>query len=161
MNRELLTERFKIKKLEKEDVQKVIAFEWELRRQEPDTYYWEPDLTYEKQLEQSFDDPRFQTALSFIALKDDQVIGRIDASLISSRSDASCFSAYLDWICVLKNERHHKVAQALLKALRAECKEQGAGLLIALMANNEEAQSFYKNVEDASMHDTGIWMEIK
>ena len=53
------------------------------------------------------------------------------------------------------------MAQALLKALRAECREQGAGLLIALMANNEEAQSFYKNVEDASMHDTGIWMEIK
>ncbi len=161
MNRELLTERFEIKKFEREDVQKVIAFEWELRRQEPGTYYWEPDVTYEKQLEQSFDDPRFQTALSFIALKDDQVIGRIDASLISSRSDASCFSAYLDWICVLKNERHHKVAQALLKVLRAECKEQGEGLLIALMANNEEAQSFYKNVEDASMHDTGIWMEIK
>ena len=150
-----------IKKLEREDVQKVIAFERELRRQEPDTYYWEPDLTYEKQLEQSFDDPRFQTALSFIALKDDQVIGRIDASLISSRSDASCFSAYLDWICVLKNERHKKVAQALLRALKAECREQGAGLLIALMADNREAQSFYRKVEDASIHDTGIWMDIK
>ena len=161
MNRELLTERFKIKKLEKEDVQKVIAFEWELRRQEPDTYYWEPDETYEKRLEQSFDDPRFRTAISLLALKDGQVIGRIDASLISSRSDASCFSAYLDWICVLKNERHKKVAQALLKALRAECKEQGAGLLIALMADNREAQSFYRKVEDASIHDTGIWMDIK
>ena len=161
MNRELLTERFKIKKLEKEDVQKVIAFERELRRQEPDTYYWEPDLTYEKRLEQSFDDPRFRTAISLLALKDGQVIGRIDASLISSRSDASCFSAYLDWICVLKNERHKKVAQALLRALKAECKEQGAGLLIALMADNREAQSFYRKVEDASIHDTGIWMDIK
>ena len=161
MNRELLTERFKIKKLEKEDVQKVIAFERELRRQEPDTYYWEPDETYEKRLEQSFDDPRFRTAISLLALKDGQVIGRIDASLISSRSDASCFSAYLDWICVLKNERHKKVAQALLRALKAECKEQGAGLLIALMADNREAQSFYRKVEDASIHDTGIWMDIK
>ena len=161
MNRELLTERFKIKKLEREDVQKVIAFERELRRQEPDTYYWEPDETYEKRLEQSFDDPRFRTAISLLALKDGQVIGRIDASLISSRSDASCFSAYLDWICVLKNERHKKVAQALLRALKAECREQGAGLLIALMADNREAQSFYRKVEDASIHDTGIWMDIK
>ena len=150
-----------IKKLEREDVQKVIAFERELRRQEPDTYYWEPDETYEKRLVQSFDDPRFRTALSLIALKDDRVIGRIDASLISSRSDASCFSAYLDWICVLKNERHKKVAQALLRALKAECREQGAGLLIALMADNREAQSFYRKVEDASIHDTGIWMDIK
>ena len=152
---------FEIKELEKEDIQKVIAFELELRKQEPDTYYWEPDEAYEKQLEQSFDDPRFNTALSLIALKDNKVIGRIDASLISSRSDATCFSAYLDWICVLKSERHHRTAQALLNALRTKCKEQGVGLLIALMANNDEAQNFYKNTEDASIHDTGIWINIK
>ncbi|MBR3168300.1 MAG: GNAT family N-acetyltransferase [Erysipelotrichaceae bacterium] len=152
---------FEIKRLEKEDVQKVIEFERELRRQEPDTYYWEPDETYAKQLETSFDDPRFNTAISFIAVKDDAVIGRIDGSVISSRSDASCCSAYLDWICVLKNERHNKVAQALLKAIRDECKKLGISVLIALMANNEEAQSFYKGVEDASMHDTGIWIDIK
>ena len=152
---------FEIKELEKEDIQKVIAFELELRKQEPDTYYWEPDEAYEKQLEQSFDDPRFNTALSLIALKDNRVIGRIDASLISSRSDATCFSAYLDWICVLKSERHHRTAQALLNALRTKCKEQGVGLLIALMANNNEAQNFYMNMEDASIHDTGIWINIK
>ena len=152
---------FEIKKFEKEDIRKVIAFEQELRKQEPDTYYWEPDEAYARQLEQSFDDPRFNTALSLIALKDGRVIGRIDASLIASRSDASCFSAYLDWICVLKSERHHQVAQALLRALKAECRARGAGLLIALMANNEEAQRFYRNVEDASIHDTGIWIEIK
>ena len=152
---------FEIKKLEIDDIPKVIDFEWELRRQEPDTYYWEPDETYAKQLERSFDDPRFNTAISFIALKEGKVIGRIDASLISSRSDASCYSAYLDWICVLKSERHHQVAQALLKALRAECKQQGVGVLIALMANNQEAQHYYKDVEGASIHDTGIWIEIK
>ncbi len=150
-----------IKRFEKKDIRKVIAFETELRKQEPDTYFWEPDEAYRQQLEKSFDDPRFNTALSFIALRDDHVIGRIDASLISSRSDASCFSAYMDWICVLKSERHNKIAQALLKALRKECKRQGVGVLIALMANNDEAQSFYKSVEDASIHDTGIWIDIK
>lgn len=150
-----------IKKLCREDVGKVIEFERELRRQEPDTYYWKPDEEYENQLERSFDDPRFNTAMSFIALRDGRVIGRIDASLISSRSDAACLSAYLDWICVLKSERHNKVAQTLLGALRAECKERGALLLIALMANNPEAQSFYKNVSGASIHDTGIWIDIE
>ena len=151
---------FEIKRFEKEDIRKVIAFELELRKQEPDTYFWEPDEAYQRQLEKSFDDPRFNTALSFIALRDDRVIGRIDAALISSRSDASCFSAYLDWICVLKCERHRQTAQALLGALRAECKRQGVGLLIALTAQNEEAQSFYRKVEHASMHDTGIWIDI-
>ena len=150
----------RIKKLEKEDIRQVIAFEKELRNQEPDTYYWEPDEAYARQLEQSFSDPRFNTALSFIALKDQRVIGRIDASLISSRSDAACFSAYLDWICVLKSERHHQTAQMLLDALKAECKSQGAGLLIALTAGNKEAQSFYRHVKNASIHDTGIWINI-
>ena len=152
---------FTVKEFEIGDVGRVIAFERELRRQEPDTYYWEPDAAYRKQLEQSFDDERFRTALSFIAVKEEKVIGRIDASLISSRSDASCFSAYMDWICVLKSERHHKVAQALLNALKEKCREQGAGVLIALTANNEEAQSFYKSVENASMHDTGIWIDLQ
>ena len=150
-----------IRKFDAGDVEKVIAFERELRKQEPDTYYWEPDETYAKLLERSFSDPRFNTAMSFIALKDDHVIGRADASMISSRSDASCCSAYLDWICVLKSERHKQVAQALLKALREECREQGIGMLIALMANNREAQSFYRSVEGASIHDTGIWIEIR
>ena len=152
---------FTVKEFEIGDVGRVIAFERELRRQEPDTYYWEPDAAYRKQLEQSFDDERFRTALSFIAVKEDKVIGRIDASLISSRSDASCFSAYMDWICVLKSERHHQVAQALLNALKEKCREQGAGVLIALTANNEEAQSFYKSVENASLHDTGIWIDLQ
>ena len=152
---------FEIKRFEKEDIRSVMEFERELRRQEPDTYYWLPDETYERHLENSFEDPRFNTAISYIALKDNSVIGRIDASLISSRSDASCCSAYLDWICVLKNERHRKVAQALLEAVRAECRKQGVAVLIALMADNEEAQRFYKNTEDASSHDTGIWMDIK
>ena len=81
---------FKIKEFEKDDIDRVITFERELRKQKPDTYYWEPDAAYRKLLEQSFDDERFRTALSFIAVKEEKVIGRIDASLISSRSDASC-----------------------------------------------------------------------
>lgn len=110
-----------IKKFEKSDIERVIAFERELRRQEPDTYFWEPDDIYKTNLEQSFTDQRFNTSISFIALKEEKVIGRIDASLISSRSDASCFSAYMDWICVLKSERHNRVAQSLLSALKNEC----------------------------------------
>ena len=149
-----------IRQFEKTDIEKVIAFEKELRREEPDTYFWEPDEAYARQLELSFLDPRFNTAISFIALKEGRVIGRADASLINSRSDASCCSAYLDWICVLKSERHHKAAQALLKAVRKECRAKGAGVLIALMAENNDAQSFYRHVEGASIHDTGIWISL-
>ena len=150
-----------IRRFEKEDITRVVAFEQELRRQEPDTYFWRADETYRKQLESSFSDPRFNTAISFIALKGDKVIGRADASIIASRSDAACFSRYLDWICVLKSERHNHVAQKLLEAVKSECRRQGVGLLIALMAENDEAQRFYRNIKDASIHDTAIWMDIK
>lgn len=150
-----------IKRFEKEDIQKVLLFEKTLRQEEPDTYFWDPDEKYATSLEKSFTDPRFNTAISFIAIKDDRVIGRIDASIITSRSDAVCYSAYLDWICVLKSERHQKVAQKLLYALKEECKKQGVGMIVALMANNKEAQDFYNNIEGASIHDTGIWIETK
>ena len=152
---------FAVKTFEKDDLDRVIAFERELRKQEPDTYYWDPDAEYKEHLEQSFEDERFNTALSFIAVKEEKVIGRIDASLISSRSDAACCSAYMDWICVLKSERHHKVAQALLDRLKEACRQQGVGVLIALMANNGEAQRFYRSIGDASIHDTGIWIDIQ
>ena len=154
------TDMFAVKAFEKDDIDSVIAYEHELRKQEPDTYYWDPDVAYRKHLEQSFEDERFNTALSFIAVKGGKVIGRIDASLITSRSDAACCSAYMDWICVLKSERHHKVAQALLSKLKEECRQRGAGVLIALMADNDEAQRFYRSIEDASIHDTGIWIDI-
>ena len=150
-----------IRRFEKEDITRVVAFEQELRRQEPDTYFWRADETYRKQLESSFSDPRFNTAISFIALKVGKVIGRADASIIASRSDAACFSRYLDWICVLKSERHNQVAQKLLEAVKSECRRQGVGLLIALMAENDEAQRFYRNIKNASIHDTAIWMDIK
>lgn len=150
----------KIKEFERKDINQVIEFEKELRKQEPNTYYWEPDEKYVQQLNNSFEDERFNTAISLIAYKGENVIGRIDASIISSRCDAACFSAYLDWICVLKSERHNKVAQLLLAAMRKELKKHGVGLLIALMAINQEAQHFYNNVKNASIHDTGIWIDI-
>ena len=151
---------FKIIPFEEKHIEMLLEYEKELRRQEPDTYYWEPDENYKNALINSFSDDRFNTAVSYIAVMDDKVIGRIDASLITSRSDAACCSAYLDWICVLKSERHNKVAQELLNTLRAELKARNVSLLIALMANNDEAQRFYKSVEGAAIHDQGIWMDI-
>lgn len=152
---------FSIIPFEREHVGPVIAFEEELRLQEPDTYYWEPDEEYRRALLRSFEDERFNTAVSFIAVRGGRVIGRIDASLISSRSDAMCCSAYLDWICVLKSERHTGAARALLAALRAELRARNVSLLIALMANNDEAQRFYRAVDGASIHDEGIWIDIR
>ena len=115
---------------------------------------------YRELLEKSFQDGRFANALSLLAYEDGRVVGRIDASLIAARSDASCGSAYLDWICVLKEERHRQVAQLLLKELRWELKNRGVETLIAIMAHNPESIRFYRAVENASIHDEAVWMDL-
>jgi len=52
------------------------------------------------------------------------------------------------------------VAQGLLAELRKYLREQyQVDTLIALMANNDEAQRFYRAVEKAEIRDEGIWMD--
>ena len=135
----------------------VMEFETELRKQEPGIYFMDAGEGYRQQLRESFHDPRFCNALSLLAYKNGKVIGRIDATLLGSRSDACCCSAYLDWICVLKQERHHKVAQLLLKELRNALKQKNVETLIGIVASNEESRRFYAAVENASIHDEAIW----
>ena len=45
---------------------------------------------------------------------------------------------------------------AFERELRQECKNRGAGLIIALMAHSDEAQRFYKSGKGAAIHDTGV-----
>ena len=62
---------------------------------------------------------------------------------------------------MLKSARHKGVAQALMNEMRSRLKAEGIDTLIALTASNDEAQRFYKSVPDSSMHDIGIWIDIK
>lgn len=138
----------------------VLEFERELRQQEPDTFFMDAGEGYQARLEDSFRDDRFGNAVSLLACQDRRVVGRIDAVVLAARSDADCGCAYLDWICVLKEERHQGVAQLLLGELRRELKDRGVQTLIAIMAHNPEAERFYRAVKDASIHDEGVWMEL-
>ncbi|NMA18741.1 MAG: GNAT family N-acetyltransferase [Clostridiaceae bacterium] len=139
-------------------VDDVMTFERRLRKQEPGAYLWDAGEDYRNALHNSFSDPRFVNSISLLAYRKGKVIGRIDASIISSRSDAACSSAYLDWICVLKSERHNNVAQMMLEELRKILKHKKVEVLIALMASNEEAQKFYRSIKNASIRDEAIWI---
>ena len=143
----------------KEKIPDVVAFEKQLREEE-DVWGWEIDDAYIKSVTDSFEDPRFKNALSLLAYLGEQVVGRIDVVRIPSYFDGTV-KAYLDWICVLKSARHKGVAQALMKEMRSRLKAEGIDTLIALTASNDEAQRFYKSVPDSSMHDIGIWIDIK
>ena len=152
-------EKIKIELYTKERIPDVLAFEKQLRAEE-DVWGWEIDDAYIKSVTDSFDDPRFQNALSLLAYIGEQVVGRIDVVRIPSYFDGTV-KAYLDWICVLKSARHKGVAQALMNEMRSRLKAEGIDTLIALTASNDEAQRFYKSVPDSSMHDIGIWIDIK
>ena len=79
---------FRIEPYTQERVGDVLAFERQLRREE-DFWGWEIDSAYEEAVRKSFEDRRFDAAVSLLAYDGDRVVGRIDASLIFSHFDGS------------------------------------------------------------------------
>lgn len=148
-----------VKTYTKDKIPDVVDFENRLREEE-DFWGWEINNDYVQSVEKSFDDPAFDNAISLLAYDGENVVGRIDSTLIASRFDGSK-KAYLDWICVIKSYRHKGVAQKLLEALKEALKSKNIDTLIALTAANEEAQSFYKSIPNSEMRDIGIWIDIK
>lgn len=147
-----------IKQYTKERIPDVLQFERDLRTEE-DFWGWEIDERYRADVTAAFENPAFANSLSLLAYMDGRVVGRIDSAKICSHFDGST-RAYLDWICVIKSYRHKGVAQGLMSALRAELKKQGAETLVGLIASNEDAQRFYRNLPNARIRDEGIWIDL-
>lgn len=143
----------------RERIDDVLRFERELRSEE-DFWGWEIDDEYVAGVRRSFDDATFADSVSLLAYSEGRVVGRIDSSMISSRFDGST-KAYLDWICVLKSQRHRGVAQRLMEELRRQLGARGVDTLIALTAANDEAQRFYRALPDSQMRDVGIWIDVR
>ena len=133
-----------IKHYTKDQIPDVLQFERDLRSEEN---FWglEIDEKYIVDVTASFENPAFANCLSLLAYMDGKVVDRIDSTKICSHFDGSA-KAYLDWICVIKSCRHKEVAQALMQTLRKELKNQGVDTLIGLIASNEDAQRFYRNL---------------
>lgn len=147
-----------IKKFTVNEMNDVVDFELRLRKEE-DFWGWEINEEYIENVKKTFEDPKFNNAITFLAYKDGKVVGRIDSSLICSHFDGS-INAYLDWICVIKSSRHLGIAQALITELRTMLrKEYNVTNLIALMASNDEAQRFYRALKNADIHDEAIWIK--
>lgn len=133
-----------IKHYTKDQIPDVLQFERDLRSEEN---FWglEIDEKYIVDVTASFENPAFANCLSLLAYMDGKVVDRIDSTKICSHFDGSA-KAYLDWICVIKSCRHKGVAQALMQTLRKELKNHGVDTLIGLIASNEDAQRFYRNL---------------
>lgn len=148
-----------IEKYTKERIDDVIQFELDLRKEE-NFWGWEINDEYIQSVKDSFENEAFNHSISLVAYVDNKVVGRIDSSMIYSHFDGS-IKAYLDWICVIKSYRHYGVAQSLMKELRKQLKNEGVDTLVALIASNDEAQRFYRSLENSEIRDEGIWIDIK
>lgn len=147
-----------IQKFTKDKIDDVIEFELNLRKEE-NFWGWEINDRYVKSVKNSFENDMFNNSISLLAYVDNKVVGRIDASIITSHFDGS-LKAYLDWICVIKSYRHHGIAQNMMNELRKQLRSLGADTLVALIAANEEAQRFYRSLEKAEIRDEGIWIDL-
>ncbi len=147
-----------IEKYTKERIDDVIQFELDLRKEE-NFWGWEINDEYIQSVKDSFENEAFNHSISLLAYVDNKVVGRIDSSMIASHFDGS-IKAYLDWICVIKSYRHYGVAQSLMSELRKQLKNEGCYTLVALIASNDEAQRFYRSLENAEIRDEGIWIDL-
>ena len=147
-----------IKRYTKDKIDDVIQFELDLRKEE-NFWGWEINEDYIQSVINSFENEAFNHSISLLAYVDNKVVGRIDSSMIASHFDGS-IKAYLDWICVIKSYRHYGVAQALMNELRKRLKDEGVDTLVALIASNDEAQRFYRSLENAEIRDEGIWIDL-
>lgn len=150
---------FRIVELTEDMLPSLFVYEQRLSEEEPGFYHWIEEVDYQEKVRASFRDIRFNGAVTLVAqATDGQIVGRIDASLIPTHFDGS-IKGYLDWICVLKSWRHKGVAQALMEALRRYLTERGIDTLVGLIAANEEAQKFYRSMQNALIRDEGIWID--
>ncbi len=147
-----------IRQYTRDRIPDVLDFERRLREEE-NYYNWPIDDKYIRSVENSFEDPAFQTSLSLLAYVDGKVVGRMDTTMIASHFDGSK-KAYLDWICVIKSYRHLGVAQRMMEQLLKCLRQRNIDTLIALTAANEEAQRFYRSIPNSVMRDVGIWIDV-
>ena len=114
---------------------------------------------YIENVKKSFELDEFKNSVSLLAYADGKVVGRIDSAIIASHFDGS-IKAYLDWICVIKSYRRLGFAQMLMETLRKTLQEMGVNTLIGLIASNDDAQHFYRSLENAEIKDEGIWINL-
>ncbi len=142
----------------KDRIDDVIQYELALRKEE-DFWGWEIDKAYIENVKKSFELDEFKNSVSLLAYADGKVVGRIDSAIIASHFDGS-IKAYLDWICVIKSYRRLGFAQMLMETLRKTLQEMGVNTLIGLIASNDDAQHFYRSLENAEIKDEGIWINL-
>ena len=144
--------------LTSENIDMLVKFEQDARISEPDIFIegFEADKFKEETLA-AIKNPVFVSSRCMLCNNEEnQTVGRIDFSIVSSFSFGGNLQAYVDWIYVLKEFRHQGVAQFLLSEMEAYIKGMGIYEYFLLTAENNEAQRFYHSIEGAEIKTSEI-----
>ncbi|MCL2528397.1 MAG: GNAT family N-acetyltransferase [Defluviitaleaceae bacterium] len=144
--------------LSMENINLLVQMEQRARFSEPDIFVegFDADV-FRSDTEDALQNPLFATARCIMCIDEDgHAIGRIDFAIVPSFSFGGNTQVYVDWVYVLKDNRHKGVAQFLFSQMSAFIKASGVKEYFLLMADNDEAQSFYRSIESGEMQNYDV-----
>ena len=120
----------------------------------------EPDMMLAMQIDETaikkrLYDPFFQSKKSILAIKNDEVVGRIEYHFYGCLQD--CYRmAYVDWVYVLPENRHQGVAQQLFREFEKDCQKSSIDQYYLFRATNPNADKFYRHFENSAIDNAPV-----
>jgi len=129
----------------------LVELERKARISEPEIFLSEFDEdNFLSQTLEALNNPLYAPAKCLMCADEKSgAMGRLDFSIFASFAFGGNVRVYVDWVYVLKEYRHRGVAQLLFEAMENHLKTAGIGEYFLIMAENEEAQSFYRGFKGA------------
>lgn len=120
----------------------------------------EPDMMLVEQIDEAaikerLCNPFFQSKKSILAIGDNGVVGRIEYHFYGCLQDGYRM-AYVDWVYVLKDQRHNGVAQGLFREFEKDCCDNCINQYYLIRATNGNAERFYKSFDGAKLNEQPI-----
>ena len=136
------------------NVDLLAEFERKARISEPDIFLAQFDKnSFLSQTLDALNNPLYASAKCLMCEDENlSVIGRLDFAILPSLSFGGNLRVYVDWVYVLKEHRHVGVAQFLFEAMENHLKKMEIDEYFLVMAENEEAQSFYRGFKNAEIN---------
>ena len=135
------------------NVEKYIQYLKTAISQEPDMMLI--DHIDENAIRDRIDDPFYQSKKSILAIKNGEVIGRMEYHFYGCLQDGYRM-AYVDWVYVLKSYRHNGVAQGLFREFEKDCTNNSINQYYLIRATNKEAERFYNSFDNAELNNQPI-----
>ena len=141
-----------------QNINLLVQLEQNARISEPDIFIDDFDADkFKTDTEKALQNPLFASARCMMCLDESgQAIGRIDFAMASSFSFGGCLQVYVDWVYVLKEFRHKGIAQFLFAQMESYIKKIGINEYFLLMADNTEAQNFYRSIDGTEIYNHDV-----